>query len=209
VAMSMSSARFAGRTRGVVSVFAMVAGYAPALAWSHEGTLQGHVHTSDLVTGWLHPFSGADHLLAMLALGIWSAQRRGGASLFLPAVFLLVLGLGGTLAMSGFELPGIELMTVLSVLAVGAFIAGGARFTDRFAVVVVGGFALYHGMAHGLELPGGVAPLPYLAGLMGASAVLHGAGFALASGLRRAAMPSATRLAGAGVAATGMLLLFA
>lgn len=188
------------------SLFLMtIGGLIPVAALAHTG---GAGTWHDLESGWLHPFTGLDHLLAMLALGLWAGQNGGRGMLLLPAGFVGCMVLGGLLAIAGGALPAIEPVILASLMVFGIGIAAAVRLPDRIAVVAVGGFALFHGAAHGLEMPAAAGTLQYALGFVLATAVLHVAGVALALGFRHAGWLPAMRLAGAGVALTGAVLLF-
>ncbi len=188
----------------------LVACLLPGMVLAHsESGIALHVHSWDVQAGWLHPFSGTDHWLAMLALGLWAGQLGGRSRWILPAVFVGCLLAGGLVAMAGVALPAVEPVILMSLLAFGLLIASAASLPGSFAVAVTGIIALFHGAAHGVEIPADVAPLAYAAGFVLASATLHVAGIALASGSRLAGATTLTRLAGTGIAATGVLLLIA
>ncbi|MES2818542.1 MAG: HupE/UreJ family protein [Pseudomonadota bacterium] len=173
----------------------------PALAWAHPGH-----EASGLLAGIAHPLLGLDHLLAMLAVGLWAAQQQGRARLAMPLTFLACLLLGGLLGFAGLNLPGLESGIAASVLALGLLVALAARPPLGLALPLTALFALAHGLAHGLELPALTSPAGYALGFMAATAGLHGAGFVLVRSLPRATAPL-VRLAGAGSAAAGLWLL--
>ena len=167
---------------------------APALAFAHPGH-----GDNGLVAGISHPLGGLDHLLAMVAVGLWAAQQKGAARWALPCTFVGTMLIGGVLGFEGLQLPALESGIAASVLALGlavAFVAVGATAL----------FALFHGVAHGLELPDMTSPWAYAAGFVGATAVLHAAGYAVVRFLPAAAAPL-VRVAGAASAATGVWLL--
>ena len=173
----------------------------PALAFAHPGH-----EASGLLTGLAHPLLGLDHLLALLAVGLWAAQQQGSARLAVPLTFLACLLLGGLLGFAGLRLPGLETGIAGSVLALGLLVALAARPALTFALPLTALFALAHGVAHGLELPVLTSPWSYSLGFLAATAALHGAGYALVRNLPRAAAPL-VRLAGAGSAGAGLWLL--
>jgi len=173
----------------------------PALAFAHPGH-----GDNGLVAGLGHPIAGLDHLLAMLAVGLWAAQQQGAARWALPCTFVASMLLGGMLGFEGLELPGLESGIAASVLALGLAVALAMRPPLSLAVIATALFALFHGVAHGLELPGMSSPWAYAAGFVAATAALHGAGFAMVRVLPRAAAPL-VRLAGAASAAAGVWLL--
>lgn len=173
---------------------------APAAAFAHPGHGQG------LLAGASHPLGGLDHLLAMVAVGLWAAQQEGRARWALPCTFLASMLVGGALGFAGVNLPGLESGIAASVLALGLAVALAVRPPLPLAMLATAGFAVCHGMAHGLELPAMASAWTYAAGFIAATAALHGAGYALARWMPRAAAPL-VRLAGLGAAIAGGYLL--
>ena len=173
----------------------------PALALAHPGH-----GDNGLIAGISHPLGGIDHLLAMLAVGLWAAQQQGAARWALPCTFVGILLIGGMLGFEGMNLPALESGIAASVLALGLAVALAVRLPLVMAVGATALFALFHGVAHGLELPDMSSPWTYAAGFVAATAVLHAAGYALVRTLPQAAAPL-VRLAGAASAATGVWLL--
>jgi len=166
-------------------------------AYAHPG------HTPTGFAGGLaHPFLGVDHLFAMIAIGLWAAQQGGRALWAVPSAFVCAMGLGGALAWSGTVLPHVETAIALSVLSLGLLIATRYKASVATGMAIAGVFALFHGYAHGLEMPQAASPALYALGFVLATVCLHGVG--IAGGLigRRA-----MRLAGLGIAATGAALL--
>lgn len=142
-------------------------------------------HDAGFVHGFLHPVGGWDHLLAMVAVGLWAAQRGGAALWALPVAFVGAMIGGGLLGMAGIGLPQVELGIVLSVVALGALIAFQSRLPLLASAGVVALFAVFHGHAHGAEMPEAAEPLLYGLGFALATALLHGAGIGAALSLRR------------------------
>lgn len=175
----------------------------PGVALAHTG----HGPSASLAEGLRHPLLGLDHVLAMVAVGLWAAQQGGRARLALPAAFLAVMLAGGLLGMAGGALPAVEVVVVGSVLALGALIALGRPLPWSLAMAIVGGFALFHGLAHGAALPGAAGGALFGAGLLLASAALLGLGIGLGRMLERAASPRVLRYAGAVVLVGGLGLL--
>ena len=173
----------------------------PALAFAHPGH-----GDSGLVAGISHPIGGLDHLLAMLAVGLWAAQQQGAARWALPCTFVGTMLLGGLLGFEGLELPALESGIAASVLALGLAVALAVRPPLFMAMGATALFALFHGVAHGLELPEMSSPWAYAGGFVVATAALHAAGYALVRVLPTAAAP-VIRVAGAASAATGVWLL--
>ena len=173
----------------------------PALAFAHPGH-----GDSGLVAGISHPIGGLDHLLAMVAVGLWAAQQQGAARLALPCTFVGTMLIGGLLGFEGLELPALESGIAASVLALGLAVALAVRPPLVMAVAATALFALFHGVAHGLELPDMSSPWAYAAGFVAATAALHAAGYGLVRVLPQAAAPL-VRVAGAASAVTGAWLL--
>lgn len=147
----------------------------PSLALAHSGA--GHTHS--FFEGLAHPLNGVDHLLAMLAVGLWSSQLAGRAVWALPVAFVGLLLGGGALGMAGLGLPMVEQGIALSVLLFGALIALAVKLPWSAGALLVGGFALFHGYAHGAEIPRDASALAYSAGFALVSGGLHLAGIAL------------------------------
>lgn len=155
--------------------------------------------------GFLHPFNGMDHLLAMLAIGIWAAQTGGRAIWQVPAAFLAMLCLGGILGMNGIALPNVELGVASSLVIFGALIASAKKLSVNAGTLVAGVFALFHGAAHGMEIPTMASGLGYSVGFIAASLALHVSGLFAVHTTRLA--PQAVRYIGAVIAGVGMALL--
>ena len=161
-----------------------------------------------LLAGLLHPVSGLDHVLAMVAVGLWGAQLGPPALWLLPVTFPLVMALGGTLGLAGVPLPGVEIGIALSALLLGAMVVSRARPPLPVAAALVGAFALCHGHAHGTELPAGESGLLYSLGFVVVTGCLHGAGIALGHAQRLTWGEAAIRAAGAVVAVGGIFFLW-
>jgi len=173
----------------------------PALAFAHPGH-----GDNGLIAGISHPIGGLDHLLAMLAVGLWAAQQQGAARWALPCTFVGTLLIGELLGFEGLNLPALESGIAASVLALGLAVALAVRPPLVMAVGATALFALFHGVAHGLELPEMSSPWTYAMGFVAGTAALHAGGYALVQILPQAAAPL-VRLAGAASAATGVWLL--
>jgi urease accessory protein len=173
----------------------------PGLASAHIvlGTSHG------LSDGLLHPLTGWDHLLAMFAVGVWAAQYRGRAIWQIPLAFVSVMILGGVLGVTGVYMPGVELAIGISVLALGGLIATRTSFAPSIAMAVVGAFALFHGYAHGHEMPASASALPFSIGFVISTMTLHALGIAAGLGLRN--QPRAIRFAGVAIAACSVCFL--
>lgn len=155
-------------------------------------------------SGFAHPLFGLDHLLAMVAVGAWAALLGGRALWLVPAAFVAAMVAGGALAVSGVALPMVETAIALSVVVLGALVAVNARVVVGLGMAVVAAFAVFHGHAHGSELPTGLSAAGYAAGFALATALLHAAGAALATVVVRLASTRAVRWAGAATAAAGI-----
>ncbi len=175
----------------------------PALAFAHPG----HDHAG-VMSGLAHPLFGLDHLLAMLAVGLWAAQQQGAARWALPLTFVATMLFGGLLGFAGIEMPLMETGIAGSVLALGLLVALAVRPPVAIAAGLTALFAASHGVAHGLELPALSSPWGYAAGFVAATAALHAAGYAMARSLPQAAAPL-VRMAGVASALTGAWLLAA
>jgi urease accessory protein len=145
----------------------------PAFAHTEAGV------GGSLVSGLLHPVTGIDHLIAMVAVGIWGAQLGAPAIWVLPITFPLVMAMGGVLGVLHIPLPMPEVVIALSALALGAAVALNLRLPFAAAAVVVGIFAIFHGHAHGAELPGSANPLAYGVGFVVATGLLHLCGISI------------------------------
>lgn len=147
---------------------------ASGTALAHPG---GHAHTS-FAAGFLHPLTGLDHLAAMLAVGLWSALAVRPLWLA-PAAFVALLGAGALAGFAGVAVPAVEPMIAASLLAIGLLLATRRRLPWAAAAALAGGFAFFHGAAHGVELAGD-GHFATLAGMLAASALLHAAGISIA-----------------------------
>ena len=158
-----------------------------------------------LIAGLTHPFLGLDHLLAMIAVGIWAGQLGGRAVWLIPLTFVSVMAAAATLASFGLLLPLMEPAIACSVLVLGLLIAGSVRLPTSVGALLVSLFAVFHGYAHGLELPQAASPILYGAGFVLATALLHGLGIGFARNSRQHKMLQ--RIAGYSlIAASGLLL---
>ena len=183
------------------SLFALALFLSPAVAFAHAGN-----DNSGLMAGLAHPVFGLDHLLAMLAVGLWAAQQSGAARWALPLTFVATMLIGGLLGFNGLEIPLMETGIAASVLAFGLLVAVAIRLPLVISIALTALFAVTHGVAHGLELPDLASPFGYAIGFIVATAALHAIGFALVRFLPQAAAPL-VRIAGAASAATGVWLL--
>jgi len=192
--MSMSPAR----TRTLILIpLCLFAGAASA----HTG----HHAVAGFSSGFGHPFSGLDHLLAMIAVGLWATQQGGRALWAVPAAFVAAMLAGGALAWMGLPLPHVETGIAVSVLVLGLLVAMRRRWGAVIGMAIAAGFALFHGYAHGLEMPQASSPALYAAGFTLATALLHAAGVAASRVGRRAIQGAGMAIAASGAA---MLLGF-
>lgn len=174
---------------------------APAV-WAHPGH-PGHGFDQGLA----HPFGGLDHMLAMIAVGLWAAQIGGRARWGLPAAFLGFMLVGGALGVAGVPMPAVESGIAASVLVLGLLVATAARVPVGSGSILVALFAVLHGHAHGTELAGAASAWTYAAGFTIATALLHACGLGAGSALaRRAGMGGLVRLSGGAIAAAGLLM---
>ena len=154
--------------------------------------------------GFVHPFTGLDHLLAMLAVGLWASQQRGRAVWLIPLTFVSVMVLGGALGLAGAYLPGSEWAIAASVLVLGGLIATMTRFHPGAAMMLVGFFALFHGYAHGREMPAAASAAGFSLGFVAATLLVHAAGLTLGLTVRS---QRAVRWAGAAIALSTACIL--
>ena len=187
--------------RAVLAVFFLIASVAPAFAHVEEGQAQG------LLNGLRHPTSGLDHALAMIAVGLWGAQLGAPALWLLPVTFPMVMAFGGFLGLVGIPLPDVEVGIALSALLLGLMVARRAKPPLVVAAILVAVFAIFHGHAHGTELPAGQSGLMYSIGFVIATGCLHGVGILLGLVQKWAAGQAAIRLAGSMVALAGAVFL--
>jgi urease accessory protein len=173
---------------------------------AHPG-LPGHTH--GFANGFAHPFSGLDHLLAMTAVGLWAAQRGGRALWAVPLAFVSVMILGGTLGMAGLgRFPLIEQAIAASVFTMGIFVATAARLPLSASVFIIGLFALFHGYAHGAEMPATASGLLYGVGFVLATMILHISGIGLGLAAQRMNSAKLVRYGGWMIAGCGIYLIF-
>jgi urease accessory protein len=185
----------------MLSVLLGLLGPRAALAHTGEDVAGG------LVAGLVHPISGLDHVLAMVAVGLWGAQLGTPALWLLPVTFPVVMAMGGALGIAGVQMPGVEGGIALSAIALGAMVAAAARPRLAVAAVLVGTFAIFHGYAHGEELPSAVAPLAYSAGFVIATGCLHAIGIGLGIIARWPAGATLVRAGGIAIGLAGLVFL--
>lgn len=161
--------------RATVTTFVIFFVFASVAALAHPG----HDGAGGLAHGFVHPVTGIDHVLAMIAVGVLAAQYGGRALWLVPLSFLVAMAAAGAIGMAGIPVQIVEAGIGLSVVVLGLMIAFQIKPPTLVAMVVVGFFALFHGYAHGSEMPGGLAGLSFAAGFLGATALLLGAGVGL------------------------------
>ena len=159
---------------------------APSVAFAHPG----HGEAGSLLAGFLHPLSGLDHLLAMTAVGLFAAHLGGRALWAVPATFVAVMALGGVSGAAGISLPFVEIAIALSVVIFGLMIFSGMAPPVPAALALVGIFAIFHGHAHGTEMPVDGSGMLYGMGFMVATALLHGFGITLGLSLIHISEPT-------------------
>ncbi|MGB0722479.1 MAG: HupE/UreJ family protein [Gammaproteobacteria bacterium] len=168
---------------------------------------EGAVGGSAFTTGFMHPFGGLDHMLAMLAVGMWGAQLGMPALWILPVAFPLMMAVGGVTGLVGMPLPSIELGIALSVVMLGAVILFKLRPPIWASFLIVGFFAIFHGHAHGLELPGNADPLAYSIGFVVATGLIHIAGILIGFVTHMPRGMALLRAGGAAIAAAGVWIM--
>ena len=186
------------RTIRLAALLVMVAG--PLLA-----------HPGHETSGFAHPFTGGDHLLAMIGVGVWASLlsiKRPAAAYLVPASFIAMMLVGAAAGFAGIKLPLAEAAIVASVLVLGALVMAAVRVPSAAAMAVVGLFAVFHGYAHAIEAPASGTGL-YIMGFVAATALLHAAGLGLGWVARRTVGDLGLRALGGAVMAGGALVLIA
>jgi urease accessory protein len=185
---------------------AILATLVPTAAWAHPG----HESSLGFAQGFVHPVTGIDHVLAMVAVGLFAAQLGGRALWAVPLSFVAVMALGGALGVMGIAVPFVEAGIAISVIALGLAVALRWQWPVASAMALVGVFAIFHGHAHGAEMPIAASGLEYGLGFMLATALLHGVGIGFALGIARfgrATSPRAVQFGGAAMAVAGVGIL--
>jgi urease accessory protein len=173
----------------------------PALAHNGDSIASG------FAGGFAHPLFGPDHIVAMVAVGLWGAFLGAPAIWLLPIVFPVVMAFGGVLGILGVEIPWVETGIAASAVVLGLMVAFGVRAPLAVAAVLVGAFAIFHGHAHGTELPAAADAIAYSVGFVVATGLLHLAGIAFGSLTRWPAGQIAVRAAGGAIALAGVIFL--
>lgn len=156
----------------------------PTAAFAHPGHAGD---TAGLLSGFLHPVGGIDHILAMVAVGVFAFVLGGRALFLVPLAFVGMMVAGFALGVSGIYLPFVELGIALSSIVIGAAAAWGKPMPVAAAMSLVGVFAIFHGHAHGAEMPANAAGVEYALGFMLATALLHLSGIGAAMGVSKLA----------------------
>jgi urease accessory protein len=178
----------------------------PAVAFAHTGV----GNTSGLVHGFGHPISGLDHVLAMVMVGVFAWQLGGRALWLVPTTFVAVMAVAGALGIAGIGVPFVEIGIAVSVVVFGAVVAFDLKAPTVAVMGVVGLFAVFHGHAHGAEIPEDTGGVAYAAGFMIATALLHLAGISAGFLIGKAGEhygSLAARLTGGSVTVAGVVLL--
>jgi urease accessory protein len=174
----------------------------PSLAYAHVGVGE----TSGFISGLAHPLSGLDHICAMVGVGLWAAQRGGRAIWLVPLAFMGVMAVGGLLGMAAVYIPFVEPGILASVLILGIMIMMAIRLPLAASAALVGLFALFHGHAHGAEMPHTAAGLEYGLGFIVATGLLHACGIGLGLLTTRSNFAWVARYAGAAIVLCGIYL---
>lgn len=169
------------------------------VAAAHTGEATG----LGFVDGFLHPLTGLDHMAAMVAVGLWGAFLGATATWVLPVAFPLVMAAGGAAGIAGLQLAGVETGIAASALVIGLCVAVAARAPLWLALAIVAVFAVFHGYAHGAEMPDSANPVAFAVGFVLATGLLHLAGIAFGLLARTGPGLVAVRAAGAGIALLG------
>lgn len=183
---------------------------APLLLVGYVSAVEAHVQRGEgvsFLSGFRHPISGLDHVVAMIAVGLWGAQLGAPAIWLLPVAFPLVMACGGVLGLLGVPLPGAELGIAASAILLGAAVMLRLRPPLAVAAVLVAFFAIFHGYAHGAELPPGENSLLYSLGFVIATGCLHAVGITIGLLDRGSFGQRVVRAAGAVIAVVGLFFL--
>lgn len=168
-------------------------------------------HPGHEASGFLHPFSGLDHILAMAGVGLWAsllAARKPAVAVAVPGAFLVMMAIGAAAGFAGIKLPLVEAAILASVFVIGGLIIGAVRLPMAWAMAVVGLFAVFHGYAHALEAPS-AGTGSYILGFLAATALLQAIGFAIGRVVHKAVGDLALRALGGVLLATGAIVLIA
>jgi urease accessory protein len=188
-----------------ISKFIVLISCLPGIALAHTGIGE----TAGFMHGFSHPIGGADHILAMVAVGLWAAQIGGRALWVIPCTFVGVMVLGGVLGFAGIYVPFVEEGILVSILILGVLIAGAFKVPLMYSSLIVGLFAIFHGHAHGIEMPATMSAASYAVGFALATAMLHLAGIGLGVLMQKSKLQTVNRFAGGVIALSGIYLAIA
>jgi urease accessory protein len=193
------------RKSATASVLAAVGVLLPGIVFAHTdvGPVTG------FAAGFTHPIGGADHVLAMVAVGLWAAQLGGRARWIVPGAFLGAMVLAGALGIAGVTLPLVEAGVLASVLVLGVLITASLSVPAAVGSLLVAAFAVFHGHAHGTEMPLALGGLAYSAGFAAATAFLHASGITAGVLLKALGLRKVARAAGALIVVAGIFLTVA
>jgi urease accessory protein len=198
--------RFATRLKRAIPLavgIAMAGVMLSSPAMAHTTNASG----AGFAEGLSHPFSGLDHILAMVTVGLWASQLGRPAYWVLPLTFPVVMAVGAVLGMSGIPLPWVEVGIAASVIVLGLMVALALKPSLAVGIALIGLFAFMHGHSHGTELPQAISPVAYGAGFLIATVLLHAAGLVIGGKSRLPLARYGLRTAGAAIAVTGVVLL--
>lgn len=199
----MTHQKFCRPLRNLLAVSVLLM---PAIASAHPG-FPGHTH--GFSSGVVHPLSGLDHLLAMIAVGVFAAQRGGKMLWQLPLAFISLMAIGGLVGATGMvQVPFAEQAVAASVLFFGLLIASAAKLSLRPAVTLIGLFALFHGFAHGAEMPAAASGWIYGLGFLSMTAFLHACGVGIGLAGAKVNSQKLVRCVGSAIALCGIYLVF-
>lgn len=190
---------------GTGTAFSLCWALFPTMALAHTQGGEG----GGVLTGFLHPMKGPDHMLAMVAVGMWGAQLGSPCIWALPIAFPMIMALGGVLGILGLQIPAVEPAIVVSVILLGTLIALATRPPVFIAISLVSIFAVFHGYAHGAELPAGADALTYSLGFVVATGLLHLTGILIGLVIDLPGGGRSLRIAGGLIAVTGVYLFIA
>ena len=179
---------------------AALAALAPTLAFAHVGGGEAH----GLIHGFSHPIGGVDHILAMVTVGIFAANISGRALWAVPLTFMSFMLAGGALGIFGLPLPFVEVGVALSIIVLGVAVAAKWDWPVTAAMALVGLFAIFHGHAHGTEMPLDTSGVSYALGFVTATGLLHLAGIGIGLGIGAASQGYSQRISRAGGAAVAV-----
>ena len=185
-----------------ISKLSLLFFFLPGIALAHTGAGQ----TTGFMYGFGHPIGGADHMLAMVAVGLWAAQIGGRALWIVPGTFVGVMLIGGILGFTGIPVPFVEEGILVSILILGILIVGAFKLPLAYSSMIVGLFAVFHGHAHGAEMPETLSAAWYAVGFALATAMLHLAGMGLGILMQKTNLHTLNRFAGAAIAVSGVYL---